>query len=280
MLVFLNGQLVPEQWAMVSVFDRGFLYGDGLFETLRVLNGKPFRWEQHFQRLEDGARFLGITVPFSLEELRRFAGLLIQENRMPDALLRISLSRGVGPRGYSPKGADTPFMAMSLHAASPFDPHRPPRWRVITSSVRIAANEPLAQFKTSNKLPQIIARAEADAASAEEALLVDTNGHVVEASSSNLFWVEKEVVCSPPRGGFLPGVTRAVVMEICGILGVELREVAVTPEGLRQTDGVFLSLSSVGVAECVWLDGCELKPQSIITELSVKYWELAQKEAG
>src|SRR5213594_3375395 len=110
MIVFLNGQFVPEERAVVSVFDRGFLYGDGLFETVRVYAGQPFRWPQHLQRLERGAEFLRLRMPFEAATLTRFARELMEHNRMFEAVLRLTLSRGVGQRGYSAKGADQPFL--------------------------------------------------------------------------------------------------------------------------------------------------------------------------
>src|SRR5438067_521506 len=121
-LVFLNGKLVLEREAVVSVFDRGFLYGDGLFETMRVANGNPFRWKQHWHRLNCGAKFLGIRLTFSETELRKAADRLVAENALPESLLRLSVSRGVGPRGYSPKGADHPTTVISLHPAPKINP--------------------------------------------------------------------------------------------------------------------------------------------------------------
>src|SRR5436190_21945330 len=97
---------MADELAVLSVFERGFLYGDGLFETMRVFNGKPFRWAAHLERLQRGAEFLKIRVPFSADALRGFAGQLISENQAEQALLRVTLSRGVGVRGYSPKGAE------------------------------------------------------------------------------------------------------------------------------------------------------------------------------
>lgn len=131
MTAFLNGQFVPEAAATVSVFDRSFLYGDGLFETMLVSNGKPFRWMQHMDRLERGAEFLGIKTPFTREALAGCAAELIAQNQMPEALLRLTLSRGVGVRGYSPKGADKPTLVMTLHAIGARIPRasasRPPK---------------------------------------------------------------------------------------------------------------------------------------------------------
>src|SRR4051812_9855969 len=273
MIVFLNGQFVPEEQAVVSVFDRSFLYGDGLFETMRIRNGKPFRWEQHLERLTQGGKFLRIQMPFTENALRAFVTELAIHNQMPEALLRLSLSRGVGRRGYSPKGAEHPSVVMSLHPA-PKDDVRA-LWRLVTSSFRLPANEPLAQFKTCNKLPQVVARAEADAAGADEALLLNTEGHIVEASSSNLFWIEKDTICTAPlASGILPGVTRTVVLEICKNLGLATRQIAISPGELQRADGVFLSLSSVGIAEAVALDGQSLRQSPLVDRIRGAYAKL------
>lgn len=276
MLIFLNGQFVPEERAVVSVLDRGFLYGDGLFETMRVFNGKPFRWAQHLERLQRGAEFLKIKLPFSPEALRGFTDELIAKNQMPDALLRLTLSRGVGVRGYSPNGADNPTLVMSLHAA-PVN-GKTPRWKLITSSHRLPANEPLAQFKTCNKLAQILARTEADVAGADEALLLNTDGFVVEGASSNLFWVEGDTICTPPLvAGVLAGVTRAVVLEICQTLGLKTKEVNISAEELKRADGIFVSLSSFGIVEAVSLDDEISKQSPLPGKILNCYLELIEK---
>ena len=272
MRVFLNGQFVPEDQALVSIFDRGFLYGDGLFETVRVHAGRPFRWRQHFERLQRGAEFLRLRLPYSPAEIRAFADRLIELNRMPESLLRLQLSRGVGPRGYSPEGAEWPALVMNLQPAPVNDPNNPPRWRLITAACRLPAGEPLAQFKTCNKLPQILARAAADASGADEALLLNTNGEVAEAASGNLFWIDGETVCTPPvASGVLPGVTRAVVLEICGQLKLDVQEAGIPPDRLRQMEGVFLSLSSWGVVEVGSLDGQPLSQSPLVGRLRAAY---------
>lgn len=258
-VILLNGRFVPESQAVVSVLDRGFLYGDGIFETMRVIRGKPFRWAEHMERFQRGAAFLKIQPPFGPDELLAHASRLIELNALPDSLLRITLSRGVGVRGYSPKGAVQPTLIMTLHPAPERKPDAPPAWRTITASFRLPANEALAQFKTCNKLPQVMARAEADAAGADEALLLNTDGHVVEASSSNLFWIANGFVCTPPlQSGILAGVTRLVVLEICRNLGLPVRETVITPAELPRVEGAFLSLSSWGVMELDSLDGHQI----------------------
>ncbi len=333
MIVFLNGQFVPEAQAVVSVFDRAFLYGDGLFETIRVANGKPFRWAAHLERLQRGADFLGIAHPFrepldaaqslaehseckrlslsspefcaensgnseggedqspnapsatcahtlSAASLYDSALELLARNALPVAVLRLTLSRGVGRRGYSPKGADQPTAVMTLHPAPDATPQAL-RWKLITATGRLPARTPLAQFKTGNKLPQILARAEADAAGADDALLLNTDGYAVESSSGNLFWVDTGVVCTPPLiSGVLPGVTRQVVLESCRALGLPTQEAAPRPKELLRAEGVFLTLSSVGVVAVIALDGHALAESPLTGRIQESYRQLIEAETS
>src|SRR5688572_13466392 len=216
MVVFLNGQFVPEQEATVPVTDRGFLYGDSLFETLRFFRGRPFRMAQHLERMSRGAEYLGIKLPYPPKQLQRLAEELIARNNLPDAVLRVTLTRGPGERGYTPGDDHTPTLLMTLHAAPPVDPQQPARCALATSTHRVPASDPLSSFKTGNKLLQVMARVEAKANGADEALLLNSNNEVAEAAGANLFWVYREKICTVPTGrGVLPGITRAVVLEIC-----------------------------------------------------------------
>jgi aminodeoxychorismate lyase len=280
-MVFLNGEIVPDERAVISVFDRGFLYGDGLFEGVRVFNGKPFRWKQHLERFQDGANFLRIAVPFSPEAIEEFAKRLIADNQMPNSLLRLTLSRGIGARGYSPKNAERPTLVMATYPMATTEPSNPRAWRVFISSFRLPAGEPLARFKNLNKLPQVLARAEADAEGADEALLLNSDGYVVEGSTSNLFWIRDETVCTPPLpSGILPGVTRAVVLEVCGKSGIKTREENIRPAELHKMDEAFLSLSSTGIAEVAFLNGKAVKRSPIARRISEAYWGLVRAECA
>ncbi len=278
MIVFLNGSFVPEEQATVSVFDRGFVYGDGLFETIWVQDRRPFRWSQHLERLERGADFLGIRVPYSPKDLRRHAATLLEQNQMNDALLRVNLTRGVGPRGYSLKGADSPFLVMTLHPATQIDPANPPRWQLATSSHRLPTTDPLSSFKTSHKLLQILARAEAEAAGADEALLLNTNGEIAETASANIFWVYRETIYATPSGrGALPGVTRAVVLEICQALGLPTHKKVIKPEAFRNADGIFLALSSLGIVPVSSIDGEPVSESPMVDRICRAYWDAVAK---
>jgi len=279
--IFLNGRIVTEPEAVISVLDRGFLYGDGLFETMRVCQGRIFRWGAHWRRMQSGGEFLGIRLPATEDELHQSALELVRRNQMSDAFLRITVSRGVGPRGYSPQGADHPTVTITTHPMPESNDRETPRWRLITSSIRVAAGEPLTQFKTCNKLAQIMARAEADAVRANEALVCNTDGFVVEASSSNLFWLQGQTVCTPPvASGILPGVTRTVVLELCQALAVPPKESLVRPDQLQESDGVFLSLSTAGIAPAIELDGKALPVSDLVWKLRAAYQALLLRETA
>jgi aminodeoxychorismate lyase len=272
MIVFLNGQFVPEEKAVVSVLDRGFLYGDGLFETVRVYGGRPFRWPEHLARLHRGAEFLKLAVPYSDKELTQTVLQLIESNQMPESLMRLTLTRGVGPRGYSPKGAEKPNLAMTMHPAQPNDPLNPARWRLATSSLRVPTNDPVALYKTCNKLPQILARAEAEALGAHEALLLNTDGQVAESASSNVFWIESGTVCTTPLAdGLLAGVTREFVVELCASLGIKTVERSVRPEELAAADAIFLTMSSLEIVPIIELDGRAVRTSPIVGRIHQAY---------
>ena len=279
MVVFLNGHWVTAAKAVVPVNDRGFLYGDGLFETMRVFNGRPFRMAQHLERMVRGANYLKIPLPLTPKELQQFAGQLIEKNKMPDAVLRVTLTRGSGNRGYSPKDAGPPNVVMTMHEIEPIDPANPPRWSMVTSSFQIPASDPLASFKTTNKLLQVAARAEAEAKDADEALLVNTNGEVAEAAGANLFWIYHDKICTTPTGrGALPGITRAVILEICQVLGLQTNKRVIKREALKNAEAIFLSQSALGLVSIVNLDGDPVPESPLVEKIYTSYCEMLARE--
>jgi len=272
-LVFLNGQFLPEAQAVVPVSDRGFLLGDGLFETMRVVHGKPFRFAQHLERLARGAEFLNIKLPFTPQELEKSAGQLIKQNQMSEAILRLTLTRGPGGRGYTPTGEGKPTVVMTLHPAPPVE--HPVEWNLVTSSFRIPAADPLAAFKTTSKILHVMARAEAVKMGADEALLLNTNGDAAETASGNLFWSHDNVICTvPTECGALPGITRAVVLEICQTLGLPTSERAIKPAALKNSTGIFVTQSTLGIVPVVAFDGAPVTPSPLVDQIARAYQEI------
>ena len=281
MLAFLNGEVVPLEQAVVSVTDRSFRYGDGVFETIPVYHGKPFRWAQHLERLARGAVFLKIRQPFAPKQLRAYMGELIERNALPNSVVRLVLSRGVSDRGYSPAGADSPLVAMTLDPLPELDPGNPPSWGLKTSSYRLLASDPLGTFKTNNKLTHVLARAEAEAAGAEEALLLNTNGEVAETSSANIFWIYRDTVFTPPTGrGALPGITRAVILELCQVLNLPTNKRVIKPESLARSEGIFLSLSASGIIPVHSLDDEPVPSSPLVDKIIAAYHEAVRRETG
>jgi aminodeoxychorismate lyase len=280
MFAFLNGNFLPEADAVVPLNDRGFLLGDGLFETVRVAGGKPFRFAQHLERLSRGADFLKIKLPFEPKEIQKFAAQLIEKNILPEAVLRLTLTRGVGTRGYSVKNCGTPTLAMTLHPLPPQNPKEPLQWSLITSSYRIPAGDAQASFKTTSKILNVLARAEAEDQGADEALLLNKNGEVAETAGGNLFWIYHDSVCTVPTGrGVLPGITRAVVLEICQSLGLATSKRVIKPEQLRNAEGIFVTQSALGIIPVAAFDGQPVAPSPLVDQLAGAYDELLRREA-
>ncbi|HTG44110.1 MAG TPA: aminotransferase class IV [Verrucomicrobiae bacterium] len=258
---------MPEERGAISIHDRGFLYGDGLFEAVRIYQGEPFLWNDHIARFQSGCETLLLQSPFSGGEILKLVREVIRRNQLTDAMVRFTLSRGPGPRGYSPRGADTPTFLLTVSPAQPV-PHP---FRVIIASIRLPGQDPFSGFKHLNKLVQVLARAEADSALAHEALLQNERGFLVEGSSSNLFWIEKGVVCTPPVRGILRGVTRAHVLRLCAELKISTREKQTRPEALLEADGVFVTSCGLEIAEVSSIDGRRTRKSPLVQKLKRSY---------
>jgi branched-subunit amino acid aminotransferase/4-amino-4-deoxychorismate lyase len=162
---------------------------------------------------------------------------------------------------------------MTVHDAPPLD--QPVQWSLITSSHRILAADPLSSFKTLNQLVHVMARSEAVAQGADEALLINSNGEVAETASGNLFWVYQDTICTVPTGrGVLPGITRAVVLEICQTLGLPANKRVIKPEALRNSEGLFVTQSAFGIVPVAVFNGEPVAPSPLVGQISSAYGEM------
>lgn len=279
MRIILNGKLCDESDAQVSVFDRSFCYGDGLFETFRVHNGRAFRLADHIERLSKSASDLGFTVPFTADKIEDHIDALVTECEMPDAMARIHLSRGVGDRGYSPRGLNTPTYVMAFHSAPDIKAGRPIAWRMKTSSFRLNPSDPLVAHKTASRMTNVLAKAEAEENGYDDAFFINFDGNVAEATCANVFWLEGNLVCTPPlSSGALPGITRRVLLDICRDLGISTEEKNLPLDRLPVVDGAFLSLSSLGVIEIGRVDQAILPIHEITRKLHREWWKTVVSE--
>jgi len=207
----MNGVLADSVATRIDPADRGFTLGDGVFETIRVSDGTPLHAARHFARLRHGADVLGIPLAFGSAAMLRAIDDVLNANRLVDAAVRITLSRGPAARGLVP--AATPKSTL-LIGAGPLQQALPPARLIIATTTRRNELSPLSRIKSLNYLDSILARREAEEAGADDALLLNTAGYVAEATAANVFLLLDGTWITPPEAdGALPGIARALLLE-------------------------------------------------------------------
>jgi len=268
--VWINGRLVRGEDAALSVFDRGARDGGGIFETLRVYGGRPFAWQRHMERLVLSAAELGFPVPASPGALHEGMDALLAAQGLSDAVVRLTITRGVA--------GGRPTRAGAWIEAEPLGGRLWAGTRKGAGSAMVSRLpfEPgwIGRHKTTSRLALDLAREEARAAAMDEALLVSPDGQVLEGAASNVFIVRDDEVLTPPLSlPVLPGVTRAIVLALCKVLGIRHRELPVTPEHLRSAGEVFLTNSVQEVLPLATLGGRELPSREAGGRLLAAYRE-------
>lgn len=277
MLVNLNGSIIPESEAFVSVKDRGWLYGDGVFETLRTYGGRVFRLEEHLARLERSALLVGIEIGIAPERLTATVNdLLAAEDPKNDVMIRITVTRGEGGALW-PVEPLKPTVLVQLRAL----PHYPDEvftkgWTMITAKTKRNSPDSInPEIKSTNFLNNILAKKEAAEAGVNEALMLNHEGYAAESSVSNFFMVTGRTVTTPPvEAGILPGITRELVLGLCGQGNFDVEERLFRPLEIYDADEAFLTLTSAGLIPIVALDGREIgggRPGPAVRELRGLY---------
>lgn len=282
MICYLNGTFLPVEHASIPVQDRGLLYGDGFFESIRVHNKAPFRWSEHWNRMERASRGLRIALPGDAARFGRVLTELCLKNNLRDGVIRITISRGPGTRGYSPKGATQTTVCLTAHPSRLETTGKSEPITVVTArSIQLTPPNLLSGFKHANRLIQVLARMEADDQNADEALLLDYSGNVAESSGANVFWFHNDTLCTPPlETNALPGVTRALVREMAADLKWSVTEQLVPPEHLYHAEGLFLANSSLGIVEVGSLDGHPIPMSPLVAALRTAYQARLDAECG
>lgn len=274
--LYQNGRILPLEDAGVSPLDRGFLYGDATYDTLMMVEGKPRFWDDHHARLIQGLGYMRIEARLDRDQLLNAAIELAETNACPECVLRIQVSRGQGPRGYSTRGAGPYSVILTTHP-TPWqagESRSLRRWSLITSSVRVLAGSPWNLHKTANKMPQVMAKIEADEAGVQDALICNEMGRVSEATCANVFVWMGETLCTPPLSeGALPGITRRRVLAEAVAMGVPVCERTFTPEAMRESSGAFLTMTTLGLVEVDLLDDCSLPRHPMTTRLFSILWK-------
>ncbi len=267
---WLDGKLVRADEARVSLFDRGFLQGDGCFETIRIHRGAPFRFDAHVARLRRSLEILGLTASLSDAEFRQTARSVVEASGLQEGLVRITVTAGEEDRGPSVAVTSRPL------------PKAPSRARLIVAKSVRRAPGPLSQCKTISRAAESTALREAQRAGAFDAILLNPDDRVVESSARNVFAVVEGTMITPPIDeGALPGVTRAAVLELAAALRIRAEETPLRVETLMTAEEVFLSGTGVGILPVAQVDGHRYtaRREALASRLKKQYAQLLDADS-
>lgn len=250
-MVYLNGSLVPGSQARVSLFDYGFLYGCGLFETMRAYHGRIFLLERHLRRLLNSAEVIGLASKLAVIDLAKACDDTLRANNLKDARVRLTVSGGEA--GLFPGVSTTPTVLVTAQSYSPLPKEVYEKgFKACVSSLRQYSQSPLSRLKSTNYLLNLLAKREAEAAGRDEALLLNECGFLTEGSISNVFFVERSGLVTPSReSGILPGITREVVMELAKEMNIRVAQTEVALTDLGHFDEAFLTNSMIEIMPLV-----------------------------
>lgn len=274
MYVYVNGALVPRADASVSVFDRGFLLGDGVFETMRAYGGTVFMLESHTERLAASASMAGIALPPGEAGIMDAVRETIEANSLSDAYVRVTLSRGAGPRGVDPVPCTEPTLVIMAEPLGgyPQEYYEKGIKAVVASIERVSPAALDPRIKSLSFLGNVLARREASLAGTQEAIMLNSKGHLVEGASSNVFFVSGGALKTPSAGcGILMGITREVVLGAAARGGIEVLEGGYTKEELYASQEVFITNTTMEVMPVSRVDGASFGVGGVTRRLMTAY---------
>jgi branched-chain amino acid aminotransferase len=280
--VFLNGNYVPESQASVSVFDHGFLYGDGVFEGIRAYHGRLFKLDEHVDRLFDSAKAIDLTVPYSKAQFKELILETCRLNAVKDGYIRPVVSRGPGDLGLDPrkcKAATVLIIARPTISLYPKEKYEKGLTVVTVSARRTPAQCLSPNIKSLNYLNNILGRIEANHVNADEGLMLDVQGFVSEATADNIFLVRRGIVSTPPAHNTLKGITRKAVKEVCAMEGFQVEEHPIALFDVYTAEEVFITGTAAEVVPVVWVDGKIIgdgKPGTVTKHLMAAFSRFAR----
>lgn len=253
--VYINGKLLPKGEAKISVWDHGLLYGDGVYEAIRVYNWVVFKLKEHINRLYNSAKAIKIDVPLTEERMLEAVINLVKINNLENGYIRIIVTRGVGPMGVDPRNCKEPTIIIMSERREPLFGGKP--ISVIVASVRRFPSECLdPKIKSLNYLNNVLAKIQAIESGVDDAIMLNIHGFVSEAVTENIFIVKDGILYTPPlEAGILEGITRGVVIEVAKKIGLQVVEKNLTIYDLYTADEVFLTGTAAELTPVVKIDG-------------------------
>ncbi|WP_043930850.1 branched-chain-amino-acid transaminase [Bacillus sp. EB01] len=282
--IFLDGKFVKKEEAVISVYDHGFLYGDGVFEGIRVYNGNIFRLDAHIKRLYESAHSIRLEIPYTIEEFKQIIVETVRKNELSSAYIRPVVSRGMGNLGLDPNSCSNPKVIVIAEPLALYPQELYERGLKI-GSVATRRNRPdvlSPQIKSLNYLNNILVKLEANQAGLDEALMLNDQGYVTEGSADNIFIIKNGVIFTPPVYlGALEGITRNAIIELARDSGYEVREQPFTRHDVYIADEVFLTGTAVEVIAVIDVDTRKIgdgKPGPITNHLLKEFRKLVTED--
>ncbi|MFY9312924.1 MAG: branched-chain-amino-acid transaminase [Tepidanaerobacter sp.] len=282
--VYVNGEFFPKEEAKISVFDHGFLYGDGVFEGIRAYGGRVFKLKEHIDRLYDGARGIMLDIPLTKEEMAEVVLETLRRNQLKDAYIRLVVSRGKGDLGLDPRKCQKPTIICIADKIVLYPEELYTEgMEIITAATRRNRPEGVnAQMKSLNYLNNIMAKIEANLAGVPEALMLNTEDYVAECTGDNIFIVKNGVLITPPPFvGILVGITRNTIIELAKQMGIKVEEKVFTRYEVFTADECFLSGTAAEAIPVVKVDGRPIadgKPGPVTKKIIEAFKELIKTE--
>jgi branched-chain amino acid aminotransferase len=284
MSIWMDGRLVPREQAVVSVFDHGLLYGDGIFEGIRVYNRRVFRLDQHLDRLWDSAKAITLEIPIDRAAMVDALRETIKANQKTDGYIRLIVTRGVGDLGVDPTKCPKATVIIIVTDIQVYPAELYARGvKVITSATRQVSHEAFdARVKSLNYLKNVLAKIDANRAGAQEAIMLNADGFVGECTADNLFVVKHGALLTPsPQDGALEGITRGALLELAGEARIPAKEQRLTRFDVYTADECFLSGTGAEVMPIAEVDGRTIgtvTPGPVTKRLSEAFHALVRKE--
>lgn len=252
MHVFINGKFYSEKDANISIFDHGFLYGDGIFETLRAYKGKVFKIDEHLDRLSHSARLIKLEIPLTKERLKSAMISTIKKNKLKEAYIRLAISRGKGELRYS---IDSNPNVVII--AKPFIKYHKNIHEKGVSVITYKGERVLPEVKSTSCMPLVLAKSEAAKKGCFDAILTDRDGFITEGTVSNVFFIKENTVCTP-KDNILKGITRGIVIKIAKRIA-KIKETRIKKDKLHSFDECFLTNTSAEIVPVKKIDGKIIK---------------------
>lgn len=282
--IFINGEYKAKEEATISVFDHGFLYGDGVFEGIRVYDGNIFRCRAHLERLYNSAKAIMLSIPYTIEEMEEALVETVRKNQLRNSYIRLVVSRGPGNLGLDPLRCPKPNViiiaeSLTLYPQELYDHGL----EIVTAATR--RNSPDAidpKVKSLNYLNNILAKLEAHRAGVQEALMLNSAGYVAECTADNVFLVKNGVLYTPPSYvGALEGITRQAIIDIAQSLGIEVKEEPFTLFSVYGADELLLTGTGAEVIPVVKVDNRQIadgKPGPVMKKLLAEFQKRVKVE--